>query len=149
MARRHIIPGFRLTLGYTLFYLGLVVLIPLSALVLKTHSGGWEHFWQTVTDPRVVATYRVSFGLSLLAALLNGVFGVAAAWVLVRYRFPGRRLLDGIVDLPFALPTAVAGIAMAAIYAPNGPIGSIAQALGFKIAYTPLGITIAHFNCFA
>jgi sulfate transport system permease protein len=143
MARRHIIPGFRLTLGYTLFYLGLVVLVPLSALVLKTHSGGWDHFWQTVTDPRVVASYRVSFGLSLLAALLNGVFGVAAAWVLVRYRFPGRRLLDGIVDLPFALPTAVAGIALTAIYAPNEWIGGLLSPFGIKIAFTQAGIFIA------
>ncbi|MDD5201390.1 MAG: sulfate ABC transporter permease subunit CysT [Terrimicrobiaceae bacterium] len=123
--KRFTLPGFGLTLGYTLVYLTLIVLIPLSALFLKTESGGWGHFWQTITDPRVVASYRVSFGISLVAALINGLFGVLAAWVLVRYRFPGRRLLDALVDLPFALPTAVAGIALTTLYAPNEWIGRL------------------------
>lgn len=143
MLRRHILPGFGLSLGYTLLYMGLIVLIPMSALAMRVFSGSWEHFWQTVTDPRVVASYRVSFGLSFLAALLNGVFGVIAAWVLARYRFPGRRILDAMVDLPFALPTAVAGIALTAIYAPNDWIGALLEPYGIRIAFTQLGIFIA------
>jgi len=141
--RRHALPGLGLTLGFSLLYLGLVVLIPFSALFLKTASGGWPHFWETVTSPRVVASYRVSFGISLIAALVNGVFGVIAAWVLVRYRFPGRRILDAIVDLPFALPTAVAGIALTALYAPNDWIGSWLKPLGIQVAFTQLGIFVA------
>ena len=143
MRRRHILPGFGLSLGYTLLYMGLIVLIPMSALAMRVFSGSWEQFWQTVTDPRVVASYRVSFGLSFLAALLNGVFGVMAAWVLARYRFPGRRILDAMVDLPFALPTAVAGIALTAIYAPNDWIGALFEPYGIRIAFTQIGIFIA------
>jgi sulfate transport system permease protein len=143
MRRRHILPGFGLSLGYTLLYMGLIVLIPMSALAMRVFSGSWEQFWQTVTDPRVVASYRVSFGLSFLAALLNGVFGVIAAWVLARYQFSGRRILDAMVDLPFALPTAVAGIALTAIYAPNDWIGALLEPYGIRIAFTQIGIFIA------
>jgi len=138
-----IIPGFGLALGFSLTYLGLIVLIPLAALVLKTASLGWPEFWRIATDPRTLAALRISFGISLLAAMLNAVFGFIVAWVLVRYEFPGRRILDAIVDLPFALPTAVAGIALTALYARNGWIGQFTEPLGFKIAYTPLGIFIA------
>jgi sulfate transport system permease protein len=138
-----VIPGFGLALGFSLTYLGLIVLIPLAGLVLKTSTLGWEEFWRIATDPRTVAALRVSFGLSFLAAALNAVFGVIVAWVLVRYEFPGRRVLDAIVDLPFALPTAVAGIALTALYARNGWIGQFTEPLGFKIAYTPKGIFIA------
>lgn len=138
-----VIPGFGLALGLTLAALSLIVLLPLAALVLRAASIGPQAFFEIATDPRTLAALRLSFGTALLAAAVNAVFGLLIAWVLVRYRFPGRRIVDAAVDLPFALPTAVAGIAMAAIYAPNGPIGSIAQSLGFKIAYTPLGITIA------
>jgi len=141
--KKHVLPGFGLTLGFSLVYLSLIVLIPFAALFLKTASGGWQHFWETVTSPRVVASYQVSFGISLLAALVNGVFGVIAAWVLVRYRFPGRRILDAIVDLPFALPTAVAGIALTALYAPNEWIGQYLKPMGIQIAYTRLGIFVA------
>ncbi len=171
--KRFILPGFGLTLGYTLVYLGLLVLVPLSALVLKTESGGWEHFWRTVTAPQVVASYKVSFGISFVAAIVNGIFGVLAAWVLVRYRFPGRRILDAVVDLPFALPTAVAGIALTTLYGPkewigqffayNQPLGAwlspqtslgawlatqdwAQQYLGptgLRIDFTPLGVLIA------
>ena len=130
-------------LGVTLAALGLIVLIPLAALVLRAASIGPSAFYEIATDPRTLAALRLSFGTALIAAAVNAAFGLLIAWVLVRYRFPGRRVIDAAVDLPFALPTAVAGIAMAAIYAPNGPIGSIAEALGFKIAYTPLGITLA------
>ena len=138
-----VIPGFGLALGLTLAALSLIVLLPLAALVLRAASLGPQAVFEIATDPRTLAALRLSFGTALLAAAVNAVFGLLIAWVLVRYRFPGRRIIDAAVDLPFALPTAVAGIAMAAIYAPNGPIGSIAQSLGFKIAYTPLGITIA------
>lgn len=136
-------PGFGLALGLTLTALGLIVLIPLAALALRAIAVGPQAFVEIATDPRTLAALRLSFGTALLAAAVNAVFGLLIAWVLVRYRFPGRRIIDAAVDLPFALPTAVAGIAMAAIYAPNGPIGAVAQSLGFKIAYTPLGITIA------
>ena len=138
-----VIPGFGLALGFTLTYLCLIVLIPLAALVLKTSALGWEEFWRIATDPRTLAALRVSFGLSLAAAAVNAVFGFIVAWVLVRYKFPGRRVLDAIVDLPFALPTAVAGIALTALYAQNGWIGQFTEPLGFKIAYTPKGIFIA------
>ncbi len=141
--KRHILPGFKLTLGYTLLYLSLIVLIPVSALLLKTFSGGWEHFFKTITEPRVVASYYVSFGISFAAAVVNGVFGVIAAWVLARYEFPGRKIFDAIVDLPFALPTAVAGIALTAIYARNGLIGSALEPYGIKVAYTQAGIFVA------
>lgn len=137
------LPGFGLALGFTLAALSLVVLIPLAALVLRAAAIGPADFFKIATDPRTIAALRLSFGTALIAALINSVFGLLIAWVLVRYRFPGRRIIDAAVDLPFALPTAVAGISMAAIYAPNGPIGSIAQNFGMKIAYTPLGIVLA------
>ncbi len=137
------LPGFGLTLGVTLFYLSLIVLLPLSATFLKSFALGSEAFWTAATAPRVLASYRVSFGCALFAALVNLVFGLLVAWVLVRYRFPGRRALDALVDLPFALPTAVAGIALTALYAPKGWLGSHAAALGWKIAFTPVGIVIA------
>jgi sulfate/thiosulfate transport system permease protein len=140
---RRVLPGFRLTLGFSLFYLSLIVLIPLAAVFFKTATGGWEHFWQTVTSPRVMASYRLSFGAALLAAAINSVFGLLLAWSLVRYRFPGRKLIDALVDLPFCLPTAVAGIALTAIYAPKGWVGSIAAEHGIRIAFTPWGILIA------
>jgi sulfate transport system permease protein len=138
-----VIPGFGLALGFTLTYLSLIVLIPLAGLVFKTASLGLEEFWRIATDPRTVAALRVSFGLSLLAATINAFFGLIVAWVLVRYEFPGRKLLDAFIDLPFALPTAVAGISLTAIYAPNGPIGRLLEPLGIQVAYTPLGILIA------
>src|SRR5262245_20644966 len=138
-----IIPGFGLALGFTLTYLSLIVLIPLAGLVLKTASLGLPEFLRIAGDPRTVAALRLSFGASLLAALINAIFGLIVAWVLVRYDFPGRRLLDAFIDLPFALPTAVAGIALTAIYAPNGWIGSLFEPFGIKIAYTRLGIAIA------
>lgn len=138
-----VIPGFGLALGVTLAGLSLIVLIPLAALVLRAASIDPPAFYAIATDPRTLAALQLSFGAALIAAAVNVVFGLLIAWVLVRYRFPARRIIDAAVDLPFALPTAVAGIAMAAIYAPNGPIGSIAHSLGFKVAYTPLGITLA------
>ena len=141
--RRSVLPGFGPAMGYTLFYLSLIVLIPLAALALKTATLTWDSFWATVTAPRVVASYRLSFGASLLAALVNLVAGVSVAWVLVRYDFPGKRLVDAFVDLPFALPTAVAGIALTALYAPNGWLGEPLAALGIKVAFTPLGVLIA------
>jgi sulfate transport system permease protein len=138
-----ILPGFGLALGFTLAYLGLIVLIPLAGLILKTSALGWAEFWRIAIDPRTLAALRLSFGVSAAAAALNAVFGLIVAWVLVRYEFPGRRILDAAVDLPFALPTAVAGIALTALYAPNGWIGQFAAMVGLKIAYTPLGIFIA------
>ena len=138
-----VIPGLGLTLGITVLYLGLLVMIPLAALVIKTCGLTWEQFWTTVTDERVVASYKLSFGASLIAALVNSVFGVLIAWVLVRYRFPGRSLVDAAIDLPFALPTAVAGIALTTIYAPNGWIGALLDPLGIKVAYTQAGVTVA------
>lgn len=141
--QRSILPGFSLALGYSLFYLCLIVLIPLSAAFLKTSTLSWAQFWDKVTEPRVLASYRLTFGASLIAALVNLVFGLLVAWVLVRYRFPGRRLLDSLVDLPFALPTAVAGISLTAIYSSNGWMGRPLEALGIKAAYTPLGVVIA------
>jgi sulfate transport system permease protein len=138
-----VIPGFGVTLGFTLAYLSLIVLIPLAALVLRTVGLGWPEFWRLATDPRTVAALKVSFGISFAAAAVNAVFGLIVAWVLVRYRFPGRRLLDAFIDLPFALPTAVAGIALTAIYSPNGWVGSLLAPLGIKVAYTPLGILVA------
>lgn len=139
----HVLPGFPLTLGYTLFYLALIVLIPLAAVFLKSATLSGEQFWAVVGAPRVVASYRVTFGTSLLAAALNGVFGLIFAWVLVRYSFPGKRIVDALVDLPFALPTAVAGIALTAIYAGNGSLGRWLEPLGVKVAFTPLGILVA------
>src|SRR6267142_1639620 len=142
--RQHtVLPGFNLALGFTLLYLSLIVLIPLSAAFVKTASLIWPQFWATVTTPRVVASYRLTFGASLAAAVVNAVFGLLVAWVLVRYRFPGKRLIDALVDLPFALPTAVAGIALTALYAGNGWIGRFFEPLGIKIAFTPLGVFVA------
>jgi sulfate/thiosulfate transport system permease protein len=138
-----VIPGFGLALGFTVAALSLIVLIPLSVLVLRAASIGPVGFWAIASDPRTLAALRLSFGAALIAAAINTVFGLLLSWVLVRYRFPGRRFIDAAVDLPFALPTAVAGIAMAAVYAPNGWIGSIAEKLGFKIAFTPLGVVLA------
>jgi sulfate transport system permease protein len=141
--QRSILPGFGLTLGYTLVYLSLVVLIPLSTLFWKSATLGGAAFWHVAADPRVVAAYRLSFGASLLAAAINAVFGLLVAWVLARYRFPGRRLVDGLVDLPFALPTAVAGICLTTMYAPNGWIGRFLKPLGIEVAYAPLGVVVA------
>ncbi|WP_169083807.1 sulfate ABC transporter permease subunit CysT [Paenibacillus sp. PL91] len=140
---RNVLPGFGLSLGFTLFYLSIIVLIPLAAVFFKTAELSWSEFWSTVTNARVVASYRVSFLTAFFAGLINAVFGLLIAWVLVRYRFPGKKLIDSLVDLPFALPTAVAGIALTAIYAPNGWIGSLLVPLGVKVAYSPIGITIA------
>ncbi|WP_260405307.1 sulfate ABC transporter permease subunit CysT, partial [Paenibacillus sp. 598K] len=140
---RRVLPGFGLSMGFTIFYLGLLVLIPLAAVFIKTSGLSWIQFWDTVTAPRVLASYKVSFLTSFFAALVNLVFGLLVAWVLVRYQFPGRRLIDSLVDLPFALPTAVAGIALTAIYAPNGWIGRYLEPLGIKVAFSPIGITIA------
>ena len=138
-----VLPGFKLTLGYTLLYLGLIVLIPLAGTFWKTSALSWDQFWHIVTAPRVMASYRLSFGASFLAAFINLFFGLLVAWVLVRYQFFGKRFVDALVDLPFALPTAVAGIALTAIYAPNGWIGHWLAPLGIKVAYTQLGILIA------
>ena len=138
-----ILPGFAPAMGFTLLYLSLIVLIPLSALVARPWEHGWSGFVGTITDPRVLAALRLSFGVSLAAALINCVMGVIVAWALVRYDFPGRKLADAVVDLPFALPTAVAGIALATVYGPHGWIGGLFAPLGIKIAYTPLGILIA------
>jgi sulfate/thiosulfate transport system permease protein len=141
LLRRHsVLPGFDLALGFALLYLGLIVLIPLSAAFLKTFTLTWDGFLAATTTPRVVASYKLSFGASLGAALLNALFGLIVAWVLVRYSFPGKRIVDALVDLPFALPTAVAGIALTAIWANNGSIG---QYLPFKVSYTPLGVWVA------
>jgi sulfate transport system permease protein len=141
--RPSVLPGFGLAFGYTLLYLSLIVLIPLSAAFFKTFTLTWPAFWATVTAPRVLASLRLSFGASLIAALINAVFGLLVAWVLVRYRFPGRRVIDALVDLPFALPTAVAGIALTAVYAKNGWLGSFLEPLGIKVAFTPLGVLVA------
>ncbi|WP_075292739.1 sulfate ABC transporter permease subunit CysT [Pararhizobium arenae] len=138
-----VIPGFGLALGVTLSWLFLIVLIPLSGLVWRTSALGWPAFWSLATDERTVNALRISFGTAFAAAAVNVVFGVILAWVLVRYKFPGKRIIDAVVDLPFALPTAVAGIALTAIYAPNGWIGSLLAPLGIKVAFTPLGIVIA------
>ena len=143
LKQRSILPGFGLTLGFTLFYLGLIVLIPLSATILKTSTLSWTQFWRIVTAPRALASYRLSFGASLVGASINLVFGVLVAWVLVRYNFPGKRLFDSLVDLPFALPTAVAGIALTTIYSSNGWVGRYLEAMGIKAAYSRLGVVIA------
>jgi sulfate transport system permease protein len=141
--KRNVLPGFRMTMGFTLFYLCLVVIIPLTTLPLKTASMSWPALWNTISNPMVVASYKLSVGASLIAASVNAVFGLIVAWVLVRYSFPGRRLIDSLVDLPFALPTAVAGITLTTIYAPTGWIGQRLDPFGIKIAYTPLGVTVA------
>jgi sulfate transport system permease protein len=141
--RPSVLPGFGLALGYTVLYLSLIVLIPLSATFFKSATLGWEAFWEVVTAPRVLAALKLSFGASFAAALLNAAFGLLVAWVLVRYRFPGRRIVDALVDLPFALPTAVAGIALTAVYAGNGWLGQYLEPLGIKVAFTPLGVIVA------
>jgi sulfate transport system permease protein len=143
MLPRRMIPGFGPTLGFTLTYLSLLVLIPLAALFLKAGSLSWGQFVATLTAPRVLAAFQVTLGTAAVAALVNGVFGLLVAWVLVRYRFPGRALVDALVDLPFALPTAVAGIALTAVYADTGWAGRVLKLAGVKAAYTPLGIVIA------
>jgi sulfate transport system permease protein len=141
--RKRVLPGFAPTLGFTLFYLSLLVLIPLAAVFIKSAGHGFDAFWAAATSPRVLASYRLSFGASLLAAGINLVFGLMLAWCLVRYDFPGRKLVDALIDLPFALPTAVAGIALTALYAPNGWVGSLFEPYGIKIAFTPLGVLLA------
>jgi sulfate transport system permease protein len=141
--RPSVIPGFGITFGFTLLYLSLIVLIPLSGVIWRSAELGWAEFLALATDQRTVQALKVSFGTALAAALVNVVFGVLVAWVLVRYRFPGRRVVDAIVDLPFALPTAVAGIALTSLYAPNGWIGALLAPLGVTVAYTPLGIVVA------
>jgi sulfate transport system permease protein len=138
-----VLPGFGLTLGFTLFYLALIVLIPLSAVFLKTFTMTWDAFWSAVTSARVMASYRLTFGASLIGALLNVLFGGIVAWVLVRYKFPGKRFIDALVDLPFALPTAVAGITLTALYSSNGWIGQYLEKAGIKVAFTPLGVVVA------
>jgi sulfate transport system permease protein len=138
-----VLPGFNLALGFTLLYLSFIVLIPLSALFFKTATLGWGGFWDVITGDRVVASLRVTFLTSFIAALINAFFGLIVAWVLVRYTFPGKRIVDALVDLPFALPTAVAGITLAALYAPNGWMGQYFAAYDIKVAYTPLGIVVA------
>ncbi|AKX46511.1 sulfate ABC transporter permease [Thiopseudomonas alkaliphila] len=145
MSRRTspVIPGFNLTLGYTLVYLSLLVLIPLGAMFLHASQMTWEQFLGLISEPRVLAALKLSFGTAFLAALANGLIGTLLAWVLVRYQFPGRKIIDAMVDLPFALPTAVAGIALTRLYAPNGLLGELAGKFDLKIAFTPIGITIA------
>jgi sulfate transport system permease protein len=143
LTRRSVLPGFRLTMGFTLLYLGLIVILPLITLPARTAAMTWELFWQTVTDPRVVASYRLSIGASLVAACVNALFGLIVSWVLVRYPFPGRRIVDSLVDLPFALPTAVAGITLTSIYAPNGWLGRLLEPYGLQIAFTRTGVTLA------
>jgi sulfate/thiosulfate transport system permease protein len=143
LKQQSVLPGFGLTMGFTLLYLSLIVMIPLSGLFLKSATITWPEFWKTVSDPRVVASYKLTFGASLVSALINAVFGLIVAWVLVRYSFPGKKVVDALVDLPFAMPTAVSGIALTAIYAPNGWIGHLLKPLGIKVAYTPLGVIVA------
>ncbi len=142
-AAKRVLPGFHITLGYTLLYLSLIVLIPLSALVFKTLTMSWPQFWEAVSSPRVVASYRLSFGASFIAACVNAVFGLLVAWVLVRYEFPGKKIVDALVDLPFALPTAVAGISLTALLAGNGWVGQYLEPLGIQLAYNPNGVVIA------
>ncbi len=143
LKRHSVLPGFDLALGFTLLYLSFIVLIPLSAAFLKTFTMTWPAFWDAVTSPRVMASYRLTFGASFLAAVFNAFFGLIVAWVLVRYEFPFKRLIDALVDLPFALPTAVAGIALTALYAANGWIGQYLAVVGIKVSFTPLGVFVA------
>jgi sulfate transport system permease protein len=138
-----VLPGFHLAMGFTLLYVSLLVLIPLSAAFIKTFTLTWDAFWATVTAPRVLASYKLSFGASLIAATINALFGLLVAWVLVRYRFPGKKIIDALVDLPFALPTAVAGIALTAIYAKNNWLGGALAEFGINVAFTPLGVLVA------
>ena len=141
--RHSVLPGFRITLGFTVLYLAAIVLVPLSTLPIRSASSSWAVFLDTVTDPRVLASFRLSLGAALVAACINAVFGALTAWVLVRYSFPGRRLIDALIDLPFALPTAVAGITLTAICAPNGWVGALLEPWGIQLAFTPAGVTIA------
>lgn len=143
LKQRSILPGFGLSMGFTLMYLSLIVLIPIAALLLRTTSLSWAEFWSTVTAPRVLASYQLSFGTSFIAALVNAVFGLLVAWVLTRYSFPGKRIVDALVDLPFALPTAVAGISLTSIFVKNGWIGQYLEPWGIHVAFTPLGVTVA------
>jgi sulfate transport system permease protein len=143
LKKKSVLPGFGLALGWTVLSLCLIVLIPLSTIFIKSASLGWSGFWQVISSPRALASYRLSLGASLIAAMINGFFGLLVAWVLVRYRFPGRRLLDGLVDLPFALPTAVAGIVLTTLYSQNGWVGSQLAKIGIKVSYTPLGVVVA------
>jgi len=143
LSSRRVLPGFRLSLGFSWFYLGLIVLLPLSSLFLKTFTLTWAQFWETVTAPRALAAYQLTFGASLAAALANVVFGLLVAWVLVRYRFPGRGLVDALVDLPFALPTAVAGLTLTTLFSAKGWYGQYLEAMGLKVAYTSLGVAVA------
>ncbi|TXG83597.1 MAG: sulfate ABC transporter permease subunit CysT [Sphingomonadales bacterium] len=143
MRVQRVLPGFHLTLGYTLVYLALIVLVPLSAVFLRTFSLTWDEFVAVAFSQRALAAYRLSFGAALFAGVVNAVFGLLLAWVLVRYRFPGKRIVDAIVDLPFALPTAVAGIAFTALYAGNGWFGQYLEPMGIKIAFTPIGVVVA------
>jgi len=140
---KHTIPGFSLTFGISAFVLTAILLVPLGALIVQAFNGGWDHLWQVISAPRVVAAYRLSLSTALIAALVNGVLGALTAWVLARYSFPGKRLVDGIIDLPFALPTAVAGIALTSLYAPEGWIGELLAKVGIPAVYNRLGITIA------
>lgn len=140
---RSILPGFGPALGYTVIYISLILLIPLAMIFIKTASMSWSAFWSTVTDPRVLASYRLSFFASFFGAAINGVFGLLLAWVLVRYRFPGRRVIDALLDLPFAMPTAVAGISLTTLYSTNGWFGQYLEKVGLKVAYTPLGVVVA------
>lgn len=141
--RHSVLPGFNLALGYTILYLGLIVLIPLSGIFFKSAALSWEQFWDTVVSPRALASYRVSFGAAFAGAFINACFGPPVAWVLARYHFPGKRVIDALVDLPFALPTAVSGIALASVYSTNGWLGRYLDSWGIKVAYTPLGIVVA------
>jgi sulfate transport system permease protein len=141
--RASILPGFWPAFGYSVFYLSLIVLVPLSAVFLKTATASWAHFWKTISSPGVVASYKLSFGASLAAAAVNVAFGLVVAWVLVRYRFPGKRLVDALVDLPFALPTAVAGIALTSLYTEHGWIGRWLVKVGIRVAFTPIGVFVA------
>ncbi len=143
LKQRSVLPGFGLAMGFTLLYLSLIVLLPLSTIFLKTAALSWDQFWNVVTAPRILASYRLSFGAALIAASINAVFGLLVAWVLVRYDFPFKQIVDGLVDLPFALPTAVAGIALTAVYANTGWIGRHLDTLGIKAAFTPMGVVIA------
>ncbi|QIL68929.1 sulfate ABC transporter permease subunit CysT [Diaphorobacter sp. HDW4B] len=142
-APKRVLPGFGLTLGYTLFYLSIIVLIPLSALLFKTFTLTWPQFWEAVTAPRVLASYKLTFGASFFAACVNLVFGLLVAWVLVRYQFPGKKIVDALVDLPFALPTAVAGISLTALLAGNGWVGQYLEPYGIQLAFNPKGVVIA------
>ena len=143
LTSRHVLPGFRLSLGFTIFYLTSLVLIPLLALVIRPFELGLDGMWDAISTPRVLASLRLSFGMAVAAAVIDSIFGFIIAWVLVRYRFPGKALLDAVIDLPFALPTAVAGIALSALYAPTGWIGSLLMEHGVQVAYTPWGVLVA------